>query len=121
MDKDFDCMSCGRCCFGEGNYVQVFAPDAVRLGAARTAEYVATPVGEIQASVGRDAEPERFMRMSQGRCAALRSAGANCFSCAVYEDRPTLCRALEPGSAPCLEARARWEPIVSAAEGPSPA
>jgi hypothetical protein len=56
---------------------------------------------------GRAAEPYRFMKMTHGHCAALHIEEGKRFSCAVYEDRPTLCRALKPGSAPCLEARAR--------------
>ena len=107
LGEKYDCMSCGRCCFGKRDYVQVFAHDAARLGVARTAELVASAVSESPATVGRASEPQRFMRMTQGRCVALRTDVPNRFSCGVYEDRPTLCRALEPGSAPCLEARAR--------------
>jgi len=87
--------------------VQVFPDDLARLGTARAAEFVAPASGEIPASVGRESEPRRFMRMTHGHCSALRTDVPNRFLCAVYEDRPMLCRALEPGSAPCLEARAR--------------
>jgi uncharacterized protein len=107
VGEKYDCTTCGACCFGKRDYVQVFDHDAARLGAARTAELVAPAVGEIPASVGRESEPKRFMKMTHGRCIALRTAVPNRFLCAVYEDRPVLCRALEPGSAPCLEARAR--------------
>jgi Fe-S-cluster containining protein len=103
----FDCPTCGACCFGRRAYVQVFAHDAARLGPERAAAYVAPPVGTILASVGRDAEPLRFMKMTEGHCAALCITPPNRFLCDVYEDRPTLCRALEPGSDSCLEARAR--------------
>lgn len=87
--------------------MQVFADDVARLGPARTAELVAPSVGETPASVGRASEPRRFMIMTHGHCKALRTDVPGRFLCAVYEDRPMLCRALEPGSAPCLEARAR--------------
>jgi uncharacterized protein len=107
LGNNYDCTTCGACCFGSRDYVQVFADDLARLGAARTAEFVAPAVGEIPASVGREAEPKRYMKMTHGRCKALCTAVPNRFLCAVYEDRPMLCRALEPGSAPCLEARAR--------------
>ncbi len=107
LSQEYDCTTCGACCYGTRDYVQVFLYDAARLGAARTAELVAPPVGEIPASVGRAAEPKRFMKMTQGHCNALCISGPKRFSCAVYEDRPMLCRALEPGTAPCLEARAR--------------
>ena len=107
LGEKYDCTACGACCFGKRDYVQVFADDVARLGTARTAELVAPAVGEIPASVGRESEAQRFMKMTHGHCGALRTTVPNRFLCAVYEDRPMLCRALEPGSAPCLEARAR--------------
>ena len=70
-------------------------------------EFVAPPIGEAPASVGRPAEPLRFMKMVDGHCKALCTTVPKRFECRVYEDRPTLCHALEPGSSPCLEARAR--------------
>ena len=115
MGENYDCTACGACCFGKRDYVQVFAHDAARLGPARTAELVAPPVGVIPASVGREAEPKRFMKMTHGHCTALSTAVPNRFLCTVYEDRPVLCRALEPGSAACLEARARMKVLESAA------
>ena len=109
LGENYDCTACGACCFGRRDYVQVFADDVARLGSARTAELVAPATGEIPASVGRASEPKRFMKMTHGHCSALVTAVPNQFLCAVYEDRPMLCRALQPGSAPCLEARARLE------------
>ena len=108
-------MTCGACCFGRRDYVQVFAHDAAMLGKARTAELVAPAIGESPASVGREPEPKRFMKMIHGRCIALSTATPNRFVCTVYEDRPVLCRALEPGSAACLEARARMKVFSSEA------
>ena len=115
LDEKYDCTACGACCYGRRDYVQVFPDDAARLGPERTRELVAPAVGEIEASVGREAEPKRFMKMTHGHCIALRTPAPNRFLCAVYEDRPVLCRALEPGSAPCLEARARMKVLSSAA------
>lgn len=99
----YDCTRCGACCFGRRDYVQVFADDALRLGPTRLAELVAPPVGETAASGGRAVEPQRFMRMTQGHCSALRTN----LLCAVYEDRPVVCRVFEAGSAACIEARSR--------------
>lgn len=107
LSATYDCVSCGRCCYGQRNYVQVFAADAARLGAARTAELVAPAIGELPASEGRKSEPLRYLKMTHGRCAALDTHIAGRFSCAVYDDRPILCRAFAPGSSACLEARAR--------------
>jgi Fe-S-cluster containining protein len=105
LSATFDCQACGRCCFGQRDYVQVFAHDAARLGPEQLAKVVAPARGELPASPGRAAEPRRFMRMVEGRCAALKIADGSRFTCGVYQDRPTLCRALEPGSRACLEAR----------------
>ena len=119
LGEKYDCTTCGACCYGKRDYVQVFPHDAARLGAARTAELVAPAVGEIEASVGRASEPKRFMKMTHGHCIALRTDVPNQFLCTVYEDRPELCRALEPGSAPCLDARARMK-VLSRAASPGP-
>ena len=105
--EQFDCVTCGACCYGRRDYVQVFMHDAERLGLARVAQLVADPVAESPASAGRPAEPQRYMKMRDGCCIALQTSVPNQFLCAVYEDRPTLCRALAPGSSSCLEARAR--------------
>ena len=92
LGENYDCTTCGACCFGKRDYVQVFADDIARLGSARTAELVAPAAGEIPASVGRESEPKRFMKMTHGHCRALLTAVPNRFLCAVYEDRPMLCR-----------------------------
>jgi Fe-S-cluster containining protein len=115
LREEYDCTTCGACCFGKRDYVQVFAHDAAMLGPARTAELVAPAIAQIPASVGRESEPKRFMKMTHGHCVALSTATPNRFLCTVYEDRPVLCRALEPGSAACLEARARMK--VFSADG----
>ncbi len=109
LADNLDCVTCGACCFGQNNYVQVFADDVARLGPEQTATYVAEPVSSTLPSVGRPAEAERFMKMKGGHCSALRTPEPNQprWLCAVYEDRPTLCRAFERGSASCLAARAR--------------
>ena len=117
MGKNYDCTTCGACCFGKRDYVQVFADDVARLGPARTAELVAPAIGEIPASFGRESEPQRYMKMTHGKCKALSTVVSNRFLCTVYEDRPMLCRALEPGSAPCLEARA-YRGVDSSAASP---
>ena len=116
LRETYDCMTCGACCFGKRDYVQVFAHDAAMLGPARTAELVAPAIGQIPASVGRESEPKRFMKMTHGHCIALNTATPDRFLCTIYEDRPVLCRALEPGSAACLEARARMKVLTSHAK-----
>lgn len=120
LGETYDCVSCGACCFGRRNYVQVFNHDAARLGAERMTELVADPVGEFPAGGGRAAEPTRYMKMTHGHCGALRIGNAQ-FLCSVYETRPTVCRALEPGSSACLEARARRNVVTPVVEPTPPA
>lgn len=95
----------------------MFSHDAARLGGARMAELVAAPVGHIPGGEGRPSEPRRFMKMVDGHCVALERSSDGRFSCTVYEDRPTVCRGLEPGTAPCLEARAAINPVDAEQRG----
>ncbi len=85
-----ECLRCGTCCFSESDtYVRVSGEDFARLGDL---------AGALVAWSGNRA----YMRMRDGRCAALRiepSVGA--FVCTVYERRPRICRDLERGSPEC--------------------
>ncbi len=107
VSEQYDCVACGACCYGQRDYVQVFAHDADVLGPEKMAEFVAPAVSATEASVGRPSEPNRFLKMVDGHCKALNLSVPGKFTCNVYENRPTLCRALTPGTTPCLEARAR--------------
>ena len=104
-----DCTTCGACCFSNLEpYVPVTGEDHARLG-DRAERYVVFDGNKA------------FMRMAEGRCAALRLEGAR-FLCAVYERRPATCRDLERGSAQCAgEILAKGErPRAAAAKaGPS--
>ena len=72
VTETYDCTTCGACCFGARDYVQVFPHDAQALGPERTDQLVAPPVGESPASMGRPPEPQQFMKMNDGHCIALR-------------------------------------------------
>ena len=55
-----------------------------------------------------DGREIRFMRMDEsGRCVAL-AGQLGCVHCAIYEDRPELCREVAPGSECCLDSRRRF-------------
>jgi Fe-S-cluster containining protein len=110
LSELIDCRACGRCCYGQKDYVQVFAHDAERLGPARIAALVAEAVGEMPASPGRPAEPRRFMKMENGHCAALEISPSGRFTCTIHEHRPTVCRSLEPLTSPCLDAQREKSP-----------
>lgn len=92
------CLRCGVCCFSRlETYVQVSGDDWSRLG--EDAERLAHFIGH-----------RAYMRMADGRCAALETrtaegvdgaAGAREFFCTIYERRPQVCRDLARGSPEC--------------------
>jgi Fe-S-cluster containining protein len=80
------CTTCGKCCFGPDEYVELFGDDVEQLGP----ELVARLTVEGVSGAGHCPTP-RFMRMEGGHCAALKISGGK-FLCSVYEQRPLLCR-----------------------------
>lgn len=84
------CTACGACCFSElPEYVRVFGGDWERMSdRARTyADFRGQSC---------------FMRIEGGRCAALViDPVARSFTCAIYEERPDVCRSLARGSGAC--------------------
>lgn len=91
------CTECGACCHGEGpRYLPVSGDDHQRLGDA--AEDLTQFIGN-----------RCYLRLVDGHCVALQlDVQGRAFSCAVYEQRPTPCRALERGSAQCLAVLERY-------------
>lgn len=88
-----DCLRCGVCCFSRlDTYVRLTGDDWRRLGDA--AERVARFVGN-----------RAYMKMADGRCAALERRrtpeGESVYFCTVYEQRPQVCRDLARGSPEC--------------------
>jgi len=86
-----DCTRCGACCFSElPEYVRVFGCDWDRMGdrARSLTEFIGNRC---------------FMRIEDGRCAALLlDPVGKRFLCSIYEERPDCCRALDRGSGACL-------------------
>jgi uncharacterized protein len=87
-----ECTACGTCCFSTlPEYVRVFGCDWDRMD-------------DHARSLTHFLGNRCYMRLDEGRCAALRidlaPAGPR-FTCAVYEARPDACRALERGSGAC--------------------
>jgi Fe-S-cluster containining protein len=88
-----ECLDCGACCFSNlETYVRVTGDDHARLG--ERAETLVAWHGN-----------RAFMRMANGRCAAL-ALNEGRFFCAIYEARPQTCRDLERGSSACEGERA---------------
>jgi hypothetical protein len=96
-----DCVSCGRCCFHEPSTVHLLDTDEERFRQA--------PGGEalLRRFTVLDLRPPgwRFVRNDGGCCAALDVTTRGLFPCRIYAVRPDDCRAVEPGSPCCLEAR----------------
>ncbi len=93
MNPLADCRGCGVCCFSALEaYVRVTGADWDRL--KEQAERWAHFIGH-----------RAYMRMHEGHCAALElrpsPKGGVDFFCAIYEQRPQICRDLGRGSAEC--------------------
>ena len=89
-----ECLSCGACCFGQGErYVPVTGDDHARLG-------------ELADEYTQFLGNRCYMRMHQGHCAALRIEADGRFVCQVYAQRPATCRELARGQGAC---RAEFE------------
>lgn len=87
-----DCLSCGACCFGaHDRYIRLFPEDHAR--------------GLPDTAWVQDGDA-RFMRMSDGHCAQLTPLPGGGLACAVYDARPTACRAFRAGSFECGRSRA---------------
>lgn len=86
-----ECTSCGTCCFSTlATYVPVSGDDYARL-ADRAEELTVFTANRA------------YMRMHEGRCAALRvDRPSRRFVCTIYDARPATCRDLERGSPECL-------------------
>lgn len=97
-DETLSCLRCGACCFNDNpTAVRVTGDDLDRLG-------------EVDGTALTNWVGHRlFMRVVQGRCAALEVRADGTFACAVYERRPQVCRDLAQGSAACNAER--WEKV----------
>jgi Fe-S-cluster containining protein len=84
-----ECLDCGTCCFSTlETYVLVRGSDHARLG---------DRADDLVVFHGNKA----YMRMTDGRCAALDVDRAGRFVCTVYHARPDACRDLARGSPEC--------------------
>jgi Fe-S-cluster containining protein len=94
-DSDTEvCFSCGACCFGPENYVQVFDEDLENLTADQVARLTVSSTLPADPRKPGGSEPGRFMRMENGHCAALDRSGGK-FRCSIYAARPMVCAAYQ--------------------------
>ncbi len=94
-----DCQTCGACCASfRVSFYWAEADDA--------------PMGTVPASLTRAVSPHlRCMDGTQAhpvRCVALRGEVGRQVGCAIYDQRSTTCRDVQPGDAQCRKARQRW-------------
>jgi Fe-S-cluster containining protein len=85
-----ECVECGCCCFSRmPDYVRVFGVDHARMD-------------EHARSFTEFDGHRSWMRMAEGRCAALAiDPVALTYRCSIYAVRPDVCRSLERGSGAC--------------------
>lgn len=101
---DLDCRQCGACCVnlpanraqGFGYWVEISDDDRI----LRRADLV-------RKHVVRDAAGVPHLRLvHDGACLGLRGELGGRVSCAIYHERPSPCRRVQPGDAQCLRYRA---------------
>lgn len=91
------CQACGACCYSRRlRWVLLGEGDLERLGPERAERLTV------------EHQEGRFMRMVEGRCAALGVVDGG-YACTIYEARPTPCRGFERGTPDCEKAQqVRW-------------
>lgn len=87
------CQGCGACC--------AYSRDWPRFTTEDDADIDRLPLALI-------AEDGCGMRWDGDRCAALSGEVGLWTACTVYEDRPEVCRACQPGDDACAMARRRY-------------
>lgn len=86
----FDCQTCGACC--------AYQADWPRFSMETDEEIARIPEKFI-------ASDESGMKFEGGRCTALTGELGKHVGCAVYHDRPQVCRTCMPGDDECIMAR----------------
>jgi Fe-S-cluster containining protein len=89
----FDCQSCGACCS--------FSATWPRFSLESDEALDRIPVGYVAAD-------RSGMRCDGDRCSALAGEVGKQTRCVVYDIRPDVCRACDPGDDECLMARSAF-------------
>lgn len=87
------CQSCGACC--------AYSADWPRFWTETDEEIARIPAGLV-------AEDGAAMACDGDRCRALRGEIGIATHCAIYDRRPEVCRACEPGDDACRMAREHY-------------
>lgn len=114
---EFDCQKCGACCtyfhkdeLKENNYPLWAVPinpnfDKVPPQFVQIGKRVIACDSQDDADNGISYETSKFVRPDGLRCSALAGEIGKDVSCAIYVNRPPVCRNFEVGSERCIEAR----------------
>src|SRR4030095_1278416 len=89
-DASAFCQSCGACC--------AYSREWPRFSTESDADLARIPPELVDDSESR-------MRCHGDRCAALTGTVGQSTSCSIYDVRPDVCRACEPGDEECRMAR----------------
>lgn len=87
---ELDCTKCGACCMGQ----------LIMLSSRDHPPFMMIEIMEPQGL--------NVMRQQHGRCIALHGRLAIDTTCSIYEDRPEICRVMEPGCWACVDIRKQW-------------
>ena len=94
----YDCRACGACC--------VNLPENAAQGFAWWVEIADDDHGVPAKLVIHDGDGVPHLRVVDGgRCIALRGAIGRNVRCAIYHQRPSPCRRVQPGDALCRRYR----------------
>jgi len=100
------CRACGACCsteYNDGTVADMEEADVKRLGPRRLKVYCLS-AGGTWPDEPHWATANKINRQGMIVCQALRgSVGKQC-SCAIYDDRPKVCRTFKRGSRACRAA-----------------
>lgn len=93
LSTSHPCQGCGACC--------AYSRAWPRFSTESEDALVRIPEAFVDASLS-------GMLCIGNRCAALVGEVGVATACSIYNDRPDVCRACEPGDDACLMARAHW-------------
>lgn len=103
--KRYDCQSCGACCIPEydsDHYVDMTPAEVKELTPYFRKKLVVYPYHNLSCpsiATKKEADTDHTI------CAAHRGRAGVRSACAIYADRPGVCREFKPGSPACRQAR----------------
>lgn len=101
--KDYDCVSCGACCYNPDDNREIGYIDYIEI---EPRDKIMRNPDLVRRLVVLDDDLIPHMRLSHHqRCAALTGKLGVKVGCSIYHDRPSICRRFDAGSKKCKELR----------------